>query len=80
MQTTVSTRFDQDTIERLDELASGSGTTRSALIKEAVAGFLDYEIWFRAQVREGLAELDSGQSVPHEDVLEDIEKLGYNVD
>ncbi len=80
MQTTVSTRFDKDTIERLDELATGSGTTRSALIKEAVAGFLDYEIWFRAEVQKGLDELDRGEWVSHEEVLEDIKKLGYDVD
>ena len=79
-KTSISMRFGADTLARLDEIASGLGKTRTAVIEEAVAGYLDYDFWFREQVAQGLADLEEGRTVSHDQVKESIRKLGYDVD
>lgn len=81
MQTTsISARFDTETLSRLDEIAKGLGKSRTALIKDAVANYLDYDFWFREQVAKGLADLDAGKTVTHDQVKDTIRDMGYNVD
>jgi predicted transcriptional regulator len=52
MHTTISTRFDADTLTRLDQVAVVMHRLRSALIKEAVIRYLDYP----RVIRRGSAE------------------------
>ncbi|ADU61510.1 MAG: ribbon-helix-helix protein, CopG family [Pseudodesulfovibrio sp.] len=81
MQTTsISARFDTETLSRLDEIAKGLGKSRTAIIKDAVANYLDYDFWFREQVAKGLADLDAGKTVTHDQVKDTIRDMGYNVD
>jgi predicted transcriptional regulator len=77
--TSISARFDTETLSRLDEIAKGLGKSRTALIKEAVANYLDYDFWFREQVAKGLADLDVGKTVTHEQVKDTIRDMGFNV-
>lgn len=81
MQTTsISARFDAETLARLDEIAKGLGKSRTAIIKEAVANYLDYDFWFREQVAAGLADLEVGNTVDHEQVKDSIREMGFEVD
>lgn len=81
MQTTaISARFDSETLARLDEIAKGLGKTRTAIIKEAVSNYLEYDFWFREQVAQGLDDLDAGRLVDHDQVKDTIRGLGFNVD
>jgi predicted transcriptional regulator len=81
MQTTsISARFDAETLDRLDEIAKGLGKSRTAVIKDAVANYLDYDFWFREQVAKGLADLDAGKTVTHEQMKNTVRELGYHVD
>jgi len=76
---TISTRFDPDTLARLNEIAEKQNRPRSDLIKEAVGGYLDSMVWFEQEVQKGLDDIKAGRVVSHEKVIESIRKLGLNV-
>ncbi|WP_163296442.1 CopG family ribbon-helix-helix protein [Desulfovibrio sp. JC022] len=81
MQTTsISARFDDEMLARLDEIANGLGRSRTSIIKEAVANYLDYDFWFREQMVKGLADLEAEHTVGHDQVKDSIREMGYNVD
>ena len=72
----VSTRFDADTLARLDAVSQKQQRSRSDIIKEAVGGYLDAMVWFEAEVKKGLDDLEHGRVVSHDDLKEEIRKLG----
>ena len=81
MQTvSISARFDPETLSRLDELANGLGISRSSLLKKAVANYLDYDFWFQERVKEGLEDIGAGRVSGHDEVIQAIGALGYDVD
>ena len=80
MQTTISTRFDADTLARLDEAAAIVDRPRSALIKEAVARYLDYLAWYGEEVRKGLDDAAAGRVESHAQVKGRVCELGFRVD
>ena len=80
MQQTISMRFDDDTLARLDELAGNMERPRSALIKEAVAHYLDYVTQFSAEVQKGLDDVEAGRVISHEEMKSRIRTLGIHVD
>ncbi len=81
MHTQITTvRFPQDTLAQLDELAKGLGRPRSWVIKEAVDKYLEYEVWFRQEVRKGLDDIKAGRVVSHGEVVASIRKLGIDLD
>ncbi len=53
-------RVDDEILSRLDGLAQSAGRSRSYLIQEALARYLEYETWFAAEVTAGLAEAEAG--------------------
>ncbi|MDR3045350.1 MAG: ribbon-helix-helix domain-containing protein, partial [Desulfovibrio sp.] len=53
MPHSTSIRFDKATEDRLDEIATATGSTRAAVIKDAVAQFLDRDARFCRMVRQG---------------------------
>ena len=80
MQTTISTRFDLDTLTRLDEVATAVGRPRSALIKEAVSRHLDYLAWYGEEVQKGLDDASAGRMKSHTQVKDRVRGLGFHVD
>ena len=46
-----------------------------ALLAEAVQGQLAYDLWVDAETQRGLDELDRGEAISHEDVVERLEAL-----
>jgi predicted transcriptional regulator len=40
-----------------------------------VEAYLSHDKWFRAEVQKGLAQLDSKQSVSHDEVVARIERI-----
>jgi len=76
----ISMRFNPDTITRLDEIAQNRQCSRSELIKEAVEGYLDAQIWFENKVKQGLEDIRAGRVVCHEEVKNKVRGLGYHVD
>jgi len=80
MQMTISTRFDEDTLIRLDEISAATERPRSALIKEAVTRYLDYLAWYGGEVQKGLDDVAAGRMKRHAEVKERVRGLGFHVD
>lgn len=80
MQPATTVRFEQDTLDQLDQLAKSLGRPRAWVIKDAVARYLEHETWFRQEVQKGLDAAAAGNLVAHDQVKEKIRKLGVHVD
>ena len=61
--------------ERLTRIASEEGKAANQVVQELVASYLDHDEWFRREVQKGLASLDGGRSVSHEEVGRQIERI-----
>jgi predicted transcriptional regulator len=57
-----------DLEDKLCRLASTQGRDATALVVEAVERLIEYDAWFVAQVDKGLAQVEAGQTLSHEDV------------
>jgi predicted transcriptional regulator len=71
----VNARLDAETVNQLDELAGEMQRTRSFLIAQAVRSFVEREYAFLCAVLEGEADVRSGRTLPHEEVLKWMEDL-----
>jgi predicted transcriptional regulator len=60
---------------RVVQLATDTHRDPQAVLAELVDGALDDETAFRAAVREGTAQLDRGEGVPHEQVMADLRAI-----
>ena len=66
--TTFTVRVGTDVKRRLEKLAKSTGRSRSFLAAEALNEYLDVNEWQVAGVRQAMASLDHGESIPHEQV------------
>lgn len=73
-------RLDDETIRELDALADRQGASRSKVLREAVARYLDHHAWFVAQVQEGLEAIERGDTISHAEAKDRIRSLGFNID
>ncbi|WP_319777574.1 ribbon-helix-helix protein, CopG family [Maridesulfovibrio sp.] len=80
MPSLVSTRFDDATLERLDEAAGVLGNTRSGVIKDAVKHYLEYITWYSAEVQKGIDAADAGKVVSHEKLGDKLREFGVELD
>ncbi len=76
MSTTLSVRIDSDTKKRLEALAKRARRSKSFLAAEAIAAYVDAEIWQLDEIQRGLEELDAGRGVPHKDVANWLRSWG----
>lgn len=53
---------------KLDQLAAQQGRDTSALIVEAIERLVDYDEWFVREVEKGLADVEQGRTLSHEEV------------
>lgn len=53
---------------KLARLAEERGTDAQALAREAIMRLLDHDDWFVREVEKGLAQVESGNTLPHEEV------------
>jgi predicted transcriptional regulator len=60
---------------RLAQIASEAGKAADQVVQELVADYLDHDEWFKQEVQKGLASLDDGKFVPHEEVGRQIERI-----
>ena len=62
---------------RLRRIASQTGKGTDEVVRELVANYLDHDEWFRQEVAKGVASLDRGKFVSHDEVRRQMErKLG----
>jgi len=60
---------------KLVRLAAERGSEPEALAREAIERFVDYDEWFIREVEKGLAQVDRGEVLTHEQVGTRLEKL-----
>lgn len=60
---------------QLRDVAERTGRNTEDVIREAINSFLQHEIEFIEAVEKGLASLDRGEYVTHEEVTSRIDKL-----
>ncbi len=71
--TTLTVRLTPELKNRLGKLAEHTHRTKSFLAEEAIAGYVERELEIVAGIERGLADMDAGRIVPHEDVMADID-------
>ena len=64
-----------DVQSKLTRLAADRGRDVEALAREAIERFVDYDEWFANAVDKGLAQIDRGNVLTHEEVGARLEKL-----
>ena len=60
---------------KLDEVAAQQGRDAQSLVQEAVQRLVDYAQWFVREVEKGLAQIERGEVLEHEEVGARLEKL-----
>ena len=60
---------------KINLIASQTGKGPSQVVQELVANYLDHDQWFRQGVEEGIASLDRGESVSHDEVGRQIKRI-----
>jgi predicted transcriptional regulator len=53
---------------KLRQIASQTGKRAEQVVQELVANYFDHDEWFRREVQKGIASLDCGNAVKHDDV------------
>ena len=72
----LSFRVDPKKARAIDELAKATDRPRSWHLEQALDAYLEVQAWQVKRVQEGLAELQAGQSVAHEDVVDWLTRWG----
>jgi len=60
---------------KLDEVAAQQGRDAQSLVQEAVQRLVDYDQWFVREVEKGLAQIERGEVLEHEEAGVRLEKL-----
>jgi predicted transcriptional regulator len=60
---------------KLLRLAAERGRDAEVLAREAIERFVNYDEWFINEVEKGLAQIDRGEVLTHEQVGSRLEKL-----
>jgi len=76
MTETLSIRIDSATKKRLDALSKRSKRSKSFLAAEAIAAYVESEEWQFGELQAGIAELESGQEVSHENAAKWLKLWG----
>jgi predicted transcriptional regulator len=65
---TVTVRISPETKSRLEALAGHTRRTKSFLAGEAIADYVERELAIVESIKRGLADIEAGRTVPHEEV------------
>jgi predicted transcriptional regulator len=55
---------------QLQTIADFRKQSVDAVVSDALRELIEYDTWFRAEATKGLASIDAGRAVPHEDVVD----------
>ena len=67
-------QFSADLQTKLSRIALEQGRDSAALVVEAVERMVNSDEWFLAEVDRGLAQIESGQTLSHEEVGARLDK------
>ena len=63
---------------KLNRIAADTGRPAEQIVNDLVQTYVDHDQWFRQEVQKGIAQLNQGQSMEHEDVIARIEQLFHS--
>ena len=63
-----SVRLDEDTLERIGQMAEAIDRPRAWLMAEAIRQYVDREQWMVEEIEKGVAAADEGRLASHSDV------------
>jgi len=69
---TITVRLDSATKARLEELAGHTRRTKSFLAGEAIAGYVERELAIVEGIKRGMADVEAGRVIPHEEAMRRI--------
>ena len=69
---TVTARISPSLEKKLASYARIYRQTKSKVVEDVLTQYLDYENWFRGEVRRGIESADRGELVPHDEVFRKI--------
>ena len=72
ISTTVTIRVSAETKDKLDRLAHDTRRSKSFLAAEAVEAYVDRELEIIDGIKRGLADMEAGRLVPHEQAMAEI--------
>jgi predicted transcriptional regulator len=67
-------RFPAELQTKLSRLAAQRGQDTEALVMEAVEHMVNYDEWFATEVEKGLAQIERGQTLSHEEAGDRLDK------
>ncbi len=68
----ITIRIDNDTADKIDRLADAMDRSRAWIAGAALKRYLQDESRWLADIQAGMAELDRGEGIPHQDVMAEI--------
>ena len=66
----LSVRISEDKARRIEALAKATDRPKSWLLEQALDAYLDSQAWQVARIEEGLADIQRGVALAHEEVAE----------
>lgn len=63
-----SVRLDEETLQRIGQMAEAMDRPRAWLMAQAIKQFVDREAWFVDEVEQGIEAADEGRLIDHADV------------
>ncbi len=72
----LSVRISEEKAREIETLAKATDRSKSWLLEQALDAYLETQSWQVARIERGLAEIDRGDGVPHEEVAEWISGWG----
>ena len=76
--TTVTTRIDEETQSRLDQLAKATDRSRSWLVADAIRRYVEEEGWQVAAIEEGVRQAEAGDFATEDEVKAAFAEWGVN--
>lgn len=73
--TTMTIRVPIEVSDKLSRLAKGTDRSRSYLAAAALSAYVDRELEIIEGIQQGLADVEAGRFVPHEQVVADAEAI-----
>ncbi len=74
--TTISIRVSTTTKKKLDAIAKSRKRSKSFLAAEAIENYISVEEQQLQQIEEGLADIEAGRTIPHEQVVAWLKSWG----
>jgi predicted transcriptional regulator len=75
VSTTTTIRVTPETKQKLERIAADTRRSKSFLAAEAVTAYVDRELEIIGGIKRGLADVEAGRVVPHEQVMAEARQI-----